>query len=87
ICRIGGDEFTVILRGVTSENEEHIREKMEHIMKLLSEKKDNLPTVTVSIGVAFGTTDLSFKDLYKNADKALYKIKSTTRNGVEFYTE
>lgn len=85
ICRIGGDEFTVILNGLTEESQEQLDNKLDFIMRKVSQTIDDLPPFTLSIGVAFGSENLSFKALYKNADKALYKVKDGAKNGVSFY--
>lgn len=85
ICRIGGDEFAIILKGIDSKYREQLQSKINFIMEKLRTAKDDLPVSTVSIGVAFGNSKCTFKELYKYADEALYDIKSTTKNGVKFY--
>lgn len=87
ICRIGGDEFTVILRGVNSTNREQLENKLSFVRGKLGKPDDNLPPFTLSIGVAFGNEETTFKMLYKRADRALYKIKDSTKNGVCYYNE
>ena len=85
ICRIGGDEFTIILNGVNFEYKEQLENKINSITKKLSTVQDDLPGTTLSIGIAFGDKSRTFKSLYKNADEALYSVKSTTKNGFAFY--
>ena len=85
ICRIGGDEFTVILSGVTNECRDQLENKAAFIMNKLAAKEDGIPEFTLSIGIAFGDKSTSFKTLYNNADKALYAVKTSTKNGVKFY--
>ena len=87
ICRIGGDEFAVILEGVTRKSRDLLENKMQFIMKKLDSAKDDLPVTTLSIGIAFGGEECSFNELYKQADEALYSIKSTTKDGFKFYGE
>ena len=87
ICRIGGDEFAVILNGLNTENKEQLENKLAFIMRKISETSDDLPPFSLSIGAAFGSAKCSFKTLYKNADAALYDIKSTTKNGIKFYED
>ncbi|MBO4468356.1 MAG: GGDEF domain-containing protein [Clostridia bacterium] len=87
ICRIGGDEFALVLNGVTEESREQLDNKLDFIMRKVSETTDKLPPFTLSIGAAFGAANRPFKTLYKNADKALYEIKSTTKNGIKFYED
>lgn len=86
-CRIGGDEFMLFLRGAS-------REKAEVVVKrLLSSAEANLKTVeggnhvTVSIGISIlDDTIKTFKDLYDQADEALYGIKKNGKNGYCFYS-
>lgn len=85
ICRIGGDEFTVILNGINESQKEQLQNKFEFVCNKLKEQKDSLPSFTLSIGVAFGSEKTSFKTLYKNADLTLYDIKASTKNGIGFY--
>ena len=85
ICRIGGDEFTIIMNGVSNDYKDQLQGKMEFLLNHLNTGNDNLPNMTMSIGIAFGSKDLNFNELYKNADKALYKVKTTTKNNVAFF--
>ena len=85
LCRIGGDEFCVIMQDVSYFQREQITKKMQFLMDNLGVATDNLPAASVSIGVAFGEAQCSFNDLYKRADDALYGVKSTTKNGIKVY--
>lgn len=85
ICRIGGDEFTVILHGVNQTCKEQLENKISFVMKKLREPEEGMPDFTLSIGAAFGSEKTTFKTLYKCADEALYSIKNTSRNGIGFY--
>lgn len=87
ICRIGGDEFTVILNGINESQKEQLENKFEFVCGKLKEQSDDLPTFTLSVGVAFGSEKTAFRTLYKNADKTLYDVKTTTKNGIGFYEE
>lgn len=84
VCRIGGDEFLVILNGITEDNREMLLAKMASISAKLS-AEDRDPPVTLSVGGAFGDSSLSVGELFKNADVALYKVKEAGKNGVGFY--
>ena len=91
ICRYGGDEFAIIMHGVTNDaaGMEIIREKIGHINNCLldiDEENENLdlPAVSVSAGVAFGYGNADVDDLLKRADIALYEIKKSGKGGVSF---
>ena len=53
VCRIGGDEFTVIVTDMVKKNGAAILEKINWINKELSVPADGLPADSVSVGVAF----------------------------------
>lgn len=84
VCRVGGDEFVVIMMNANTELVNVIDEKIRILRKKL-EVKDGLPEITVSIGVAFNTNKEKFDRLYKNADAALYETKKKGKNGYSIY--
>ena len=77
ICRIGGDEFVVIMVNTGSDVEKLIFEKIDAVNESLSHPKDNTPAFTLSVGIAFGDKGHSLKD----ADEALYEVKSEGGGG------
>ncbi len=85
ICRIGGDEFVVIMVHSGSALRELIDEKIRHINEILKVPKDGLPPLSLSVGVAFGDRENPTDDIFKDADTALYRTKSRQRGGCEFY--
>ena len=87
ICRIGGDEFAAILLGVGPENTPLIRDKIETINRQLAEEKDGLPPLSISAGVAFGAPGLEVREIYRQADTALYRVKDAGGRGCAFYDE
>ncbi|WP_321829033.1 sensor domain-containing diguanylate cyclase [Thalassovita sp.] len=84
-CRMGGEEFTLILPGVKNADvlrkAEHLRKAVEAISLRYGEK--TLPTVTISLGVSHypqhGTLP---QELMRCADEALYAAKAKGRNQV-----
>lgn len=85
ICRIGGDEFAVIMQTPAEIPEDLIEEKITHINSILSDTSDELPKISVSAGAAYGSEAEDIKTLFKNADKALYLTKQKGRNGINIY--
>ncbi|WP_169910901.1 sensor domain-containing diguanylate cyclase [Evansella clarkii] len=87
-ARIGGDEFNILLKGITSQAE--IEGKIERILDLIREPWQHGGTswqVTSSIGVAVYPHDgRTVQELIKNADKALYMAKEEGKNNYSFYT-
>lgn len=85
ICHIGGDEFAIIMVDVGSDLKEVVREKIAQVNENLSNPTDGLPTVSLSVGVAFSDRENPGDSIFKDADKALYKVKNSGRNNCGFY--
>ena len=87
VCRIGGDEYAVIMIRSDSSMKELIARKITMINEKLSNPGDEegLPPITCSVGVAFGRIGQNVSEMFKKADTALYETKEKGRNGVTFY--
>lgn len=88
VCRIGGDEFSVIMTNITSEQRDVLAGKIENIRKKLANAmKDGLPMISVSIGCAFSDRDKlkDAREIFRAADKALYTVKNSGKNNYAFY--
>ncbi|MES0811002.1 diguanylate cyclase [Roseibium sp. SCPC15] len=84
-CRLGGEEFMVLLPSSSTDAAaivaEKLREAIEKIVVRYGEK--NLPKITISCGVAgYPSHGRLPQDLMKSADDALYKSKDDGRNRV-----
>lgn len=77
-CRIGGEEFIVILQNTTKDKAYLLAQK---IRKSVQNHKAILP-ITMSFGVAGYEKGDDDTSLYKRVDIALYKAKETGRNKV-----
>ena len=85
ICRIGGDEFAIVMVDVGSDLKEVVREKIAQVNENLSNPTDGLPAVSISVGVAFSDRENPGDSIFKDADKALYKVKKNGRHNCGFY--
>ena len=85
ICRIGGDEFVVIMTRVNSSMSQLVTNKIAHVNELLRSPDDGLPPASMSVGVAFADRMSEGEDLFKNADTALYRVKARHGCGCEIY--
>jgi len=84
IGRIGGEEFAAILVGVDPEEAyaiaERIRSQVEEVSKT---GREGVVPMTVSIGVEnVHRKGIRFKEALKNADRLMYRAKSTGKNKV-----
>jgi len=83
--RWGGEEFLVVLTGTEAEGGVHLAER---VRRALGERtflgKDGLPfTVTCSFGVTQHSAGGDERELFANADRALYRAKRNGKNCVE----
>ena len=87
ICRIGGDEFVVFMVHVSGDKRQLIENKVKQINRDLSAGADGLPPVTLSVGISFNPENNDSKEMFRQADIALYYVKDHGRDGVCFYTD
>ena len=85
VCRIGGDEFAIVMVEMTSDLGYTIEEKIQAINEELTSADDGLPKVSVSVGVAFSDRDNPGEDIFQDADKALYRTKENGKCGCSIY--
>ena len=82
VFRIGGEEFVLLLPGSAADGAlgalERVREAVTH------SRAENLPPVTISIGVAVATSSAADPDeLFAGADAALFRAKRGGKDRVE----
>ncbi|MBO4284602.1 MAG: GGDEF domain-containing protein [Clostridia bacterium] len=81
ICRIGGDEFAVIMWNAGIESAAMIREKIAAINAEMRASSDEIPSASISVGVAFGGEG-NGRDLFRFADRELYRVKRAGGCGI-----
>ncbi len=82
-ARYGGEEFIVLLPETNNEEAAIIAERLRTAVKskkIISENKNELPSITASFGIATIQDNLSLIDLICNADTALYRAKENGRD-------
>ena len=85
VCRIGGDEFVVIVTRTNSSMSDSIVEKVKRANRMLEVPGGDIPAVTLSVGIAFGDRTDPGGSLFKDADRALYQVKEAGRSGCIVY--
>ncbi|MFI5369152.1 MAG: putative bifunctional diguanylate cyclase/phosphodiesterase, partial [Spirochaetia bacterium] len=88
VCRLGGDEFVVLLTDLADQRScEIVIKRIQAAFRgpLLLESLEL--TLTLSIGVSFYPLNADTPEgLFKFADIALYRVKTSGRNGYQFYS-
>ena len=88
IARMGGDEFTVLLTGLTSPEE--AQKIASHLVSKISEPmmfQGIRVEVSVSVGVAtYPESGSDVKTLLRNSDAALYQAKAKGRNCYQMHS-
>ena len=89
ICRIGGDEFVVVLPEVKrSSDVAHVAQKVIEQLSLPVTVEERELVVTCSIGIAVYPDDgRDAETLIRNADAAMYHAKELGRANYQFFTE
>lgn len=85
VCRIGGDEFAIVMVEMTSDLRYTIQEKIDAVNQQLDKSDDQLPKVSLSVGVAFSDREHPIGTIFEDADKALYVRKYNGKAGCSFY--
>jgi len=91
-ARYGGEEFITVLPDTTEEGAMFIAEEIRAAVRNLAIQHEKSPPagmVSISLGVATAENNLSitYEDLIRQSDKALYLAKEKGRNRVEVYAE
>ena len=86
VCRFGGDEFVLLLKGI---NEESVKNKAQAILSVVLKPyviQKEVFILSASIGVALYPRDgEDYETLLKNADAAMYVAKENGRNAFRFF--
>ena len=89
VGRIGGDEFMVLMKDVSSRSvvEQHMRRLCEEF-RLLTHPDYPQITLSCSVGAAMAPNQgRTFEELYAHADRALYCAKHRGKDSCSIYTE
>ena len=84
VCRIGGDEFVVLMVHAPKSAKNLISTKIKHINDELGNSRDNLPSYSVSVGIAHGSDSTDAINLFAKCDTALYESKARGKHTYTF---
>lgn len=82
-ARWGGEEFVLLCLAINRDGAVALAEKIRKMVEVYPFEKDHSPVeLTVSIGIAFARPHDDFEKIFKRADVALYKAKTSGRNQI-----
>jgi diguanylate cyclase (GGDEF)-like protein/PAS domain S-box-containing protein len=89
VCRLGGDEFIILMPGIFSLEEIH--KQANRLISLINDKpftvRGNDFFITISVGVCvYPYSGESMDLLLKNADMAMYRAKSNGKNQYQIFS-
>ncbi|WP_281869895.1 EAL domain-containing protein [Brevibacillus parabrevis] len=86
VCRLGGDEFTIILPRMSHTEAKRFAEAVLQRLSMPITVGDQSFVVTISIGISLFPQDgTDAEALVKNADAAMYQAKEHGRNNIQFF--
>lgn len=86
VARLGGDEFVIFMKNAVSMRliEEKAKTLCKAVSKLNIQETEN--KISVSVGIAVAPKDgVTYEELYKASDIALYSVKEAGRNGFKIF--
>ncbi len=86
VFRIGGDEFAILLEGVTDENAKSVGTRIRSTIERFDFNVGNQGSstvVTMSMGLAVASQKDNCDSIFKRADQALYESKEQGRNRLQ----
>ena len=86
-CRIESDMFAVVMTNMDAGLRDAVSSKIGLVNSILADDSDDLPLITLSVGVAFSTEGMNDRDIYEAAESALEQAVEQGRNRIAFYGE
>jgi len=86
-ARAGGDEFLFYIKNVSRSEVTVLINEIIHSFRVKKERVGEIHMASMSIGLCMTKQDDAYKDVYKNADKALYYVKQNGKDGYAFFSE
>lgn len=85
VARIGGDEFMVVMRGVTDRG--LLEQRCQKLLQIFTDSfRSYRLELGCSIGIALAPNHgQSYYELFRHADQALYRVKARGKNGYAIY--
>jgi len=86
-CRVGGDEFISFYENANDEDVKILVQEIMDKYRMIQDGDSMLSRTSLSVGVHMSSQGDDFDDSKSKADKALYFVKKTGKNGMSFYKD
>ena len=84
VCRIGGDEFVVLMNHAPKKVSSLVAHKVKQINRDLAAADSDVPAYSVSVGIAHGSDSNNVENLFAKCDNALYESKNRGKHTYTF---
>lgn len=84
VCRIGGDEFVVLMNHAPKKVSSLVAHKVKQINRDLATADSDVPAYSVSVGIAHGSDANNVENLFTKCDNALYESKNRGKHTYTF---
>ena len=84
VCRLGGDEFIVFMVHTDKRKQNLVAAKIREINRALSESRDGIPPLSVSVGIVHGSDAPDAERLFEKVDAAMYRSKQSGKHTYTF---
>jgi diguanylate cyclase (GGDEF)-like protein len=84
ICRIGGDEFVVLMTHIEENMRDLVANKINRINAEMSRADDGLPPASLSVGITHGREATDVGNLFSKSDAAMYRSKKVGKHTFTF---
>lgn len=85
VARVGGDEFVVLLKDISPEDAQKVREKVNEAVanvKVPAIDVEDEVVIGASVGMAVINSDYTVETFLNRADESLYQVKQNGRNAL-----
>ncbi len=84
-CHVSGDEFVLYLYDATVEEKENLVQELSNVSKESLDVKNGHLYISLSIGICQYKKGMTFEEMNKKADYAMYLAKSNGKNSVRAF--
>ena len=86
VARFGGEEFILLLPNTTTEQAQHVAERCRIALTELNFVYEQQPfSISASFGISSSQNASEPQQIIRQADQALYAVKTAGRNQVQIY--